>query len=205
MNELKEIKLNDVVYVRKDSIEETKGSGLFREIKFCGLNWQVYEEDAETVTLVAKKCLSPEIIKKVFKTSEYDSDYDVRFNTEQNIWWKDSIIRKRLNNEFLKMLDKDCLVPMTTTVWCDGESSTTKDYVRLLTVEEIFRLPKSIKQNKCKYGFWSLSPCNFGGSYAGVFGVNGSGNLSATYVGYTGGAVAPVIKLKNSALKKIEQ
>ncbi len=204
MNELKEIKLNDVVYVRKDSIKETKQTGLFREIKFCGLSWQVYKEDAETVTLVAKNCLSPEIIKKVFNANEYDSDYDVRFNTEQNIWWKDSIIRKRLNNEFLKMLDKDCLVPMTTTVWYDGESSTTKDYVRLLTVEEIFRLPKSIKQNKCKYGFWSLSPSDMN-SYANVFYVGYNGHLDRTDVYNAGGAVAPVIKLKRCALEKIEQ
>lgn len=204
MNELKEIKLNDTIYVRKDSIENID-VGLFREVKFCGLDWQVIDEDVETTTLLAKFCLSKEIIKEVFASYEYDSDYDVKFGDNSSEWrWKNSIIRKRLNDKFLKMLNKEQLVPMTTTVWLDGESSTTKDYVRLLTLDEIQRLPKSIKENKAKYSFWSLSPYNFNGSYSFVFFVNASGRLYYSGVG-NGGAVAPVIKLKRSSLQIMDK
>lgn len=203
MKDLKEIKLNDTVYVRKDNIKDNKETGLFRIVKYCGLEWQVIAEDTETVTLLLKKVLGKELIKSIFEKTEYDSDYDVRFNSEQNIWWKDSIIRKRLNSKFLQMLNKDDLAPMTTTVWCDGVSSTTKDYVRLLTVEEIFRLPKRIKENKYKYWFWSLSPYYMSTSgYASVFIVHTSGDLNSTSVNSSAGGVAPVIKLKTEVLNK---
>lgn len=188
----------DTVYVREDKAKPKIGLGLYREIKYCGFDWNIIAEDNESLTLLMKKCLSPDIIKKIFNSDEYDSDYDIKFNADYSNWkWKDSIIRKRLNDRFLNMLDKEHMVPMTSTVWLDGESSTTKDYVRLLSVEEIFRLPKYIKENKCKYFFWSLSPFYFDGSYASVF--YGDGSLYYTYV-YGGGAVAPVIKLKCSAL-----
>ncbi len=191
----------DTVYVREDLATKNTGVGLFREVKFCGFDWNVIAEDSESLTLLMKKCLSPDIIKKVFNSDEYDSDYDVKFNSDSSDWrWKNSIIRKRLNDRFLKMLDKDSLVPMTSTVWLDGESSTTKDYVRLLSVEELFRLPKSLKENKCKYLFWSFSPHNLNSvGYASVFSVNSSGNLDY-YLVDSSGAVAPVIKLKRSSL-----
>lgn len=204
MEDLKEIKLNDTVYVRKDSIEtKNKETGLFRTVKYCGLEWQVISEDAETITLLAKKVLDKGIIKEIFNNDEYDNSYDVKFNTDYSkIWWKDSIIRKRLNDGFLKMLNKEDLVPMTTTIWLDGESSTTKDYVRLLTVEEIFKLPKRIKENKHNYIFWSLSPNNMDTlGFASVFFVSSSGYLNGNYVYFSGG-VAPVIKLKTSLLKE---
>lgn len=192
----------DTIYVREDKIMQNTGVGLYRDFKFCGLDWQVIDEDAETTTLLAKFCLNKEIIKEVFASDEYDSDYDVKFNIDSGEWrWEKSIIRKRLNDKFLKMLNKEQLVPMTTTIWLNGESSTTKDYVRLLTLDEIQRLPKSVKENKAKYGFWSLSPSNFNGSYSGVFYVDTSGQLLSNSV-YIGGAVAPVIKLKRSSLKE---
>lgn len=206
MENLKEIMLNDTVYVRKYAInEDTKRTGLYREVIFCGIIWQVIAEDAEKLTLLAKKCLDKRIIKEVFSEGEYDSDYDVKFNLNSSDWrWENSIIRKRLNDRFLKMLDKDSLVPMTTTVWLDGESSTTKDYVRLLTVEEIFKLPKFIKENKSRYGSWSLSPYYmYANGPAYVFDVGSSGYLADYGVTYTG-AVAPVINLKRSALSTAE-
>lgn len=192
----------DTIYVREDKIMQNTGVGLYRDFKFCGLDWQVIDEDAETTTLLAKFCLNKEIIKEVFASDEYDSDYDVKFNIDSGEWrWEKSIIRKRLNDKFLKMLNKEQLVPMTTTIWLNGESSTTKDYVRLLTLDEIQRLPKSVKENKAKYGFWSLSPYDFGGAYSYVFAVDASGRLSYSIV-TGGGAVAPVIKLKRSSLKE---
>mgnify|MGYP001091670628 CR=1 FL=1 len=192
----------DTIYVREDKIMQNTGVGLYRDFKFCGLDWQVIDEDAETTTLLAKFCLNKEIIKEVFASDEYDSDYDVKFSDNSSEWrWKNSIIRKRLNDKFLKMLNKEQLVPMTTTIWLNGESSTTKDYVRLLTLDEIQRLPKSVKESKAQYYFWSLSPYNFYGGFANVFRVYTTGNLNITLVDF-GGAVAPVIKLKRSSLKE---
>lgn len=194
----------DTIYVREDKIMQNTGVGLYRDFKFCGLDWQVIDEDAETTTLLAKFCLNKEIIKEVFASDEYDSDYDVKFSDNSSEWrWKNSIIRKRLNDKFLKMLNKEQLVPMTTTIWLNGESSTTKDYVRLLTLDEIQRLPKSVKESKAQYYFWSLSPSYFYSGSAGVFIVYTPGYLSFTFVSASG-AVAPVIKLKNCTLKKCE-
>ena len=192
----------DTIYVREDKIMQNTGVGLYRDFKFCGLDWQVIDEDAETTTLLAKFCLNKEIIKEVFASDEYDSDYDVKFSDNSSEWrWKNSIIRKRLNDKFLKMLNKEQLVPMTTTIWLNGESSTTKDYVRLLTLDEIQRLPKSVKESKAQYYFWSLSPYGFNGTHSYVFRVYTTGNLNITLVDF-GGAVAPVIKLKRSSLKE---
>ena len=53
------------------------------------------------------------------------------------------------------------------------------------------------------YWFWSLSPYGFNSSNAFVFYVNTSGDLSATSVGYTGGAVAPVINLSAEYVKTL--
>ena len=69
----------DTIYVREDKIMQNTGVGLYRDFKFCGLDWQVIDEDAETTTLLAKFCLNKEIIKEVFASDEYDSDYDVKF------------------------------------------------------------------------------------------------------------------------------
>lgn len=192
MNDLKEIKLNDTIYVRKEDIKNIKGTGIFREVEYACYIWNVISEDNESLTLLMKNCLE---INGDTKFMAFNSDDD------ECIWWKNSAIRKYLNNDFIKKLNKADLLPMTTEVWLNGESSTTVDKVRLLTIEEIFRIPKNVLSKG--YWYWSLSPyCMSTGGYAYVFNVNTSGDLSYNGVIYTSGAVAPVIKLKRCVLEE---
>lgn len=202
MEELKEIKLNDTVYVKKEAIESSKETGLYRTVKYCGFNWKVLGEDAEGILLQTEDILSSETIKKIFSSNDYDYAYDVKFSNNNDGWrWSESIIREILNSKFLEMLNKDDLVEMTTEAWLDGEADRSKDYVRLLTIDEIQRIPK-VEKEKSRWN-WSLSPSymHTNGS-ASVFDVDTNGSLNDTDVDDTAGGVAPVIKLKTGLLKE---
>ncbi len=189
MEELNEIKINDVIYVRKDNIEKPKKIELFDEIQYAGFTWNVIAGDNESLTLLMKNVLK---INGNVKLME--------FNKDNKLWWKDSSVQKFLNNEFIKKINPDKLLLMATEVWNNNTFSLTYDKVRLLSVEEIFRLPKSILDKD--YWYWSLSPYSmYTGDRAYVFIVYNGGYLGYTGVNYTG-AVAPVIRIKRSALNE---
>lgn len=187
------ITIDGEVYIKEKLIEK-KEIKLFDEIEYAGYTWNVINIDDEGITLLMKDVLDHTETENIFFSDEYDGDHDVKFSKRENgLWWKDSIIRERLNDNFINRLDSNDLVKMETEVCLYGESHTTKDYVRLLKIEEIFRLPKEILTKDRWY--WSLSPSNFYGSYAYVFRVHSNGNLNYGNVS-NAGAVAPVIKLK---------
>lgn len=192
------LEVDGATYVREDLIPEVEGTGLYRTIPYCGLNWKVLGEDSEGILLQTENVLSKEIIREIFDSEDYDIDCDVRFSNKDNGWrWSESVIRKVLNSKFLDMLNKDDLVEMTTERWLDGEKDESKDFVRLLSIDEIQRIPKSEKTKDSWY--WSFSPRTFIGSYAYVFYVDSNGSLYYYSVNYSG-AVAPVIKLKRCVL-----
>ena len=176
------------------------------KVKYKELEWWVLKEDEKGKLLFLAERLRPEIIDKYFM---HDLDFDVKFNYDcTNPWWKDSYIRHILNGNFLKELDINALNTMETTVEINGEKSTTKDYVRLLTKEETEKIAHEIKKTDDEYGYWTMSPHGCSSSYAYVFVVDGSnytGYLDFWSVYNTFG-VRPVIYLKsNVQLVELEE
>lgn len=193
------ITIDGEVYIKEKSIKREELE-LFSEIEYAGYKWNIIAKDEEGITLLMKDILPNSDIKEIFDKEDYDSDYDVRFsNKSDGLWWKDSIIRKSLNDKFLDKLNKNDLVEMKTETCLYGESHITNDYVRLLSIEEYFKIPKEILSKGSWY--WSLSPYDYNVG-ARVFDVNGG--LSG-YAVRDGGGVAPVIKLKTDYCKhKVE-
>ncbi len=173
-----------------------------RLVNYKNFEWYVIKENKKEKLLFMKDGLTVEQVKKYFTNNQMvDSDYDVRFNKDYtNPWWRDSYIRQVLNTKFLEDLDLEDLNVMETTVELNTEKVTTKDYIRLITKEEVEKLPLEVKKTNRQYGYWTMSPYYFyssGSAY--VFAVYGSsypGYLSANYVNFSG-VVRPVISLKS--------
>nr|DAI13199.1 MAG TPA: hypothetical protein [Caudoviricetes sp.] len=190
-----------------ETIRNENGSvKLYDLVKFSNLEWYIIAEDEDTLTLFLKDKLSPEQCAKYFDEGLLDCDKDIKFsNNVKNIWWADSPIRMTLNSELLKDLDKTKMELMETTVSIEGQSRTTEDYVRLLTKDEAERLPLDALKSNYDYGYWTMSPSDFG--YWGVaneFSVTGAGELT-NYSVSNGYGVRPVIRVtKDNAVTKLE-
>lgn len=187
-----------------ETIRNENGSvKLYDLVKFSNLEWYIIAEDEDTLTLFLKDKLSPEQCAKYFDERLLDSDKDVKFsNNIKNIWWTDSPIRMTLNSKFLEDLDKSKLDLMTTTVNIDSQSRTTEDYVRLITKEEVERLPKKILKSNYNYGYWTMSPSSFNlDSYAPEFFVLNAGELAFNDVNVSYG-VRPVIRVAKDSLER---
>ena len=129
---------------------------------------------------VSEDILSKEIIDDIVEDKRcLDSEKDVRYNNDIfDNSWKNSFIRKILNNNFkekyLNNLD------------LDGE-------VRCLTKEEVESLPSNLRETS-RYGYWTMSPYSFSGAGADVFYASSSGCLYWNNVHSTNG-VRPVFTL----------
>lgn len=148
-----------------------------RHFKYKSIEWAEFKENE----FVAVDILSKEIINEIVEDKRYlDSSYDVMYSNDVlDNSWENSFVRKILNDEFKSnYLDNLSL---------DGE-------VRLLTKEEAEDLPDDLKETS-RYGYWTMSPYYFGGSYAYVFRVYSGGSLGNVSVLSTFG-VRPVITLK---------
>ncbi len=164
-------------------------------IHYCGFDFYAIDEDDRTKTLVSKECLDKYMIIGHF--NKYSVDYDVKFGFDKKNWrWSDSYIRHVLNSAFLNKFYLDELEVMTTTVELDNEKSTTRDYVRLLTKDEVEKLSE---QKYAGNDYWTMSPSYFYGSNADVFVVPSIGFLYGNYVNYAH-SVRFVIKVKKEAL-----
>ena len=110
-----------------------------RIVEYKDLEWYVIKENEKEKLLLLKDSFTNDQIKKYFTNKEYiDSDYDVRFNKDySNPWWRDSYIRQVLNTKFTEDLNINDLNIMEIDVELDGKKITTRDYVRLLTKEEV--------------------------------------------------------------------
>lgn len=172
-----------------------------RIVEYKDLEWYVIKENEKEKLLLLKDSFTNDQIKKYFTNKEYiDSDYDVRFNKDySNPWWRDSYIRQVLNTKFTEDLNINDLNIMEIDVELDGKKITTRDYVRLLTKEEVELLNIEILKTKREYGYWTMSPYSGNSSgYSRVFYVHGSsnpGNLNNTNVNNANG-VRPVISLE---------
>ena len=173
-----------------------------RIVRYKGLEFRVIKENDNERLLMLKDSLTNELIKKYFtNTNMVDSDCDVKFNKDySNPWWRDSYIRQVLNTKFLEDLNIDDLNVMETTVELNNEKVTTRDYVRLLTKEEVKSLEKEELATERQYGYWTMSPSYFSGGIAFVFYVIGSaypGHLNYNFVNSSYG-VRPIISLKSN-------
>lgn len=174
-----------------------------RIVKYKDLEWRVLKENDKEKLLMLKDSFTNELIRKYFTNENMvDSDCDVRFNKDySNPWWRDSYIRQVLNTKFLEDLNIDDLYVMETTVELNNEKVTTRDYVRLLTKEEVKSLEKEELVTEREYGYWTMSPYHFYSSgYAYVFSVYGASNpgqLNYNIVNIAYG-VRPVISLKSN-------
>lgn len=172
-----------------------------RLVNYKNFEWYVIKEDEKEKLLFMKDGIPADQVKKYFTNEQMvDSDNDVRFNKDYtNPWWRDSYIRQVLNTKFLEDLDLEDLNVMESTVELNGEKVTTKDYIRLITKEEVENLHLEIRKTNRQYGYWTITPYYWSGSLANVFAVCGSsypGYLYANYVSYSY-VVRPVISLKS--------
>lgn len=175
-----------------------------KTIKYKNLEWYVIKEDNKERVLLLKDSFTNEQIQKYF-TNEHmvDDDFDVKFNYDgTNLWWRDSCIRMILNSKFLEDLNINDLNIMKTTVELNEEKVVTKDYARLLTKEEVENLNINILKTERIYGYWTMSPYNWDGSYSRVFFVSGSDNPGYLYYNNVVAAygVRPVVSLKSDAI-----
>lgn len=176
-------------------------------VKWSEYEWYVIGTKDNKYTLFLKDKMPKDLVERLFDSKFLDSDSDVRFNTNcENIWWKDSHIRMALNSEYLKYLNLDEMIRMKTTVNIDNEESTTEDYVRLITKEEVEKLPEEILRCGGEYGYWTMTPSLFiVDSSAREFSVNSTGTLSGNSVSY-GCGVRPVVQVSDvNKLTKLEK
>ncbi len=165
-------------------------------VEFSNYDWYVIDEDNDTTTLFMKDKMSVDEINDFFDSEYLDGDKDVIFSLHDNKW-RDSIIRAVLNTEFLSEFDRNKLRPMTTNL----NGIETVDYVRLITKEEVEKLPEEIRKCSGDYGYWTMSP--YSDSSNGVFAVHSSGYVGnpSAYNTYRG--VRPVIRVLKSAIESV--
>lgn len=190
--------INGIKYKRV----EDENFKLYDLVKYNGYEWYIIKIDNDDVTLLMKDKLDNDTMQSLFDEEDLDTDYDTKFNLDvKNNDWTDSIIRQVLNEKFIDKFNKSELNIMKTN---NDEDKYSNDYIRLLTIREVEKLPKEIRSINEYY--WTLSPSYFdsGYSYACVWHVLPSGSLDPWYhVAYSFG-VRPVINLKAEYLTNIQ-
>lgn len=170
------------------------------KVKYKNYEWFVTKIEDEKVTLMMADRMSDEDIEELFYEKEMrDSVNDICFDKETNDW-KDSYIRKVLNERFINKLNKQDLNKMTINY---AEDEYTTDYVRIPSLKECRELPKEIFTNKDI--FWLI---NRGCYRKDIYNWSSAGAFaflsSSGYAYYSNGfrAVLAVICVNKSALEK---
>lgn len=187
--------INGIKYIRVEEEENKQNLKLYDVVKYNNFEWYVIKTNNNEVRLLLKETLDNEEMEQIFG-EELDEDKDIYFNKENNFDWKDSIIRKGLNEVFINKFNKEELNIMHTNY---DESKGSKDYIKLLTIREVEKLPEEIRKSDRDY--WTMSPSYFSSWNGGarVWYVIGDGNLSVNWTTTTLG-VRPVISLKSEYL-----
>lgn len=174
------LNINGVKYKK---VERNKDFKLYDEIRYNGYSWYIIDKKLYSVTLLAKECLQGE---------------NMQFNNKNDFDWNNSLIKKKLNENFIGAFNEEQLNIMYTNY---DENKYSNDLIRLLTIREAENLPEEII--KCDDTYWTMSPSNFyswsGDAY--VWRVNGDGRLYRYWTTATLG-VRPVINLKSEYLNK---
>ena len=176
-----------------DEVEVIKELDLYDIVSYNNYEWFIIGKKEDNVTLLLKECLN-------FDNENFNEDNDAQFNNDKtNNDWQDSNIRRFLNEEFLKSFNKNELNEMTTNY---DEDKYSKNYVRLLTIRNVEKLPEEIR--KCDKRYWTMSPSQFytWNAVANVWYVYSDGNLYNSWTSSSWLGVRPVINLKSEYLKE---
>lgn len=181
---------------------EDENFKLYDLVKYNGYEWYIIKIDNDNVTLLMKDKLGSDTMKSLFDEEYLDADYDAKFNLDvKNNDWADSIIRQALNEKFIDRFDKNELNIMKTNY---DEDKYSDDYIRLLTIREVEKLPEEIRSIDEYY--WTLSPSYFisNDSIASVWLVVPSGSLDPWDSVTNSFSVRPVINLKAEYLENVQ-
>lgn len=127
---------------------------------------------------------------------------EIPFDTDNKNNWKNSSLRRVLNNDFLELLDKKHLVKQTFDLIADnGDKAygTSEDYVTILSCDQ-YRKYRDIVPlfEEC---MWTLTPWSCHTSHSnGVRYVNTAGNVSTSNAHNSIG-VAPACLFSSKNLK----
>ena len=181
---------------------EDENFKLYDLVKYNGYEWYIIKIDNDNVTLLMKDKLGSDTMKSLFDEEYLDADYNAKFNLDvKNNDWADSIIRQALNEKFIDRFDKNELNIMKTNY---DEDKYSDDYIRLLTIREVEKLPEEIRSIDEYY--WTLSPSNFNSYYSNayVWYVMSSGSLDPWSNVANSFGVRPVINLKTEYLENVQ-
>lgn len=160
-------------------------------VRMGGIDWICYKVINDNIFLTTVKELSEEIINEIIDGKRLAKDKYVRYNNDvTDDAWKNSVIRRILNDKFLEKLPKEKLNLMK------------KDYVRLLKKKEVEELDGDLHIQSDEWYWTMTSNTEENDFYAYVFIVGGSsnpGHLSRTDVD-NARVVRPVVSLKSSVL-----
>lgn len=131
---------------------------------------------------------------------------ELPFDVDNHNNWKESSLRRVLNNEFLDKLNKNHLVTQTSDLIADnGDKAygTSEDYVTILSCDQ-YRKYRDIVPLFAEW-MWTLTPwsCYSGFGYI-VRGVSPSGNIS-NYKADNSNGVAPACIFSSKHLKLCRQ
>lgn len=174
------LNINGVKYKK---VEENNDFKLYDEIQYNGYSWYIIDKKTDSVILLAKDCLQ---------------DEKMQFNNRNDFDWNNSLIKKKLNEDFIGAFNEEQLNIMYTNY---DENKYSKDLIRLLTIREVENLPEEIIKSDDTY--WTMSPSNFS-SWSGdayVWHVIWDGGLHYDWTTDALG-VRPVISLKSEYLNK---
>lgn len=160
-------------------------------VRMAGIDWICYKVINDNIFLTTVKELSEEIINEIIDGKRLANGKYVRYNNDvTDDTWKNSVIRRILNNKFLEKLPKNKLNLMK------------KDYVRLLKKKEVEELDGDLHIQSDEWYWTMTSNTDENDFYASVFRVGGSsypGYLD--YFGVHGTLVVrPVVSLKSNVL-----
>lgn len=187
--------------IKYKKVEDEKFK-LYDLVKYNDYEWYIIKIDNDNVTLLMKNKLGNDTMKSLFDEEYLDDDYDVKFNLDvKNNDWADSIIRQALNEKFINEFNKSELNIMKTNY---DEDKYSNDYIRLLTIREVEKLPEEIRTINEYY--WTLSPSRFtsNSSNAVVWSVPPSGSLNPWMHVAASLGVRPVINIKADYLENIQ-
>ena len=167
------------------------------EVKWCNFDWIVIKTGTKlqniTIDLPGFMVTEENTVTLMLKNTIQNMTYSDNNSND----YKESNVKKYLENEFINKLDKSKLIEMRTNY---DEDKYVDSLVRIPTIRDIEALPMSIRN--CGIFYWTMT-----GSYAKsedcsfafVFYVGSSGSLAGYSVYYTCG-LRPVITLSTETL-----
>jgi len=194
----REIKSRDSKIKNLELKLEKKKYKVGDEVKWCNFDWIVIKTGTKlqniTIDLPGFMVTEENTVTLMLKNTIQNMTYSDNNSND----YKESNVKKYLENEFINKLDKSKLIEMRTNY---DEDKYVDSLVRIPTIRDIEALPMSIRN--CGIFYWTMT-----GSYAKsedcpyayVFFVDSNGYLGAGSVGVTSYGLRPVITLRTETL-----